>query len=91
MIFDRFTLPRFAGAGQKSCGVARPISVSNSHTKFGWILSNCSRISMTDGQMDIQTDGGVYNSPFIFLKKSGNNHSFLLNCTRYFNVIILTV
>ena len=97
MIFDRLTLPRVArvATGQKSRMLHARFSVSNSHTKFDWIFSNCLRISITDGQTDVQTDvqtdGGDYNSPCIFLKKTGDNHSFPLNCTRYFNVIMLTV
>ena len=34
-------LPRAPGGGTKNhCAVACPLHVSNSHTKFGWILSN---------------------------------------------------
>ena len=33
-------LPRAPGGGAKKIAVARPIHVSNSHTKFGWISSN---------------------------------------------------
>ena len=62
--------PRPRGRGQKNCYVARPIHVSNSHTKFGWISSNgLGGGSITDGQ----TDGGDNNIPFAFLKKRGDN------------------
>ena len=55
------------GRGEKKFDVARPIHVSNSHTKFGWISSNgLGGDSITDGQ----TDGGDYNIPFAFLKKT---------------------
>ena len=51
MVFDLLTPPQ--GAGPKNCAVACPIHVSNSHTKFGWISSNClGGDRMTDGQMD---------------------------------------
>ena len=44
---------------------ARPIHVSNSHTKFGWILSNG-----LGGQTDGWTEyGGDFNIPFAVLKK----------------------
>ena len=40
--------------------------MSNSHTKFGWILSNgLGGDSVMDGQMD----GGDINIPFAFLKR----------------------
>ena len=40
MIFYLLTHPQGPrGRGQKSA-VARPIHVSNTHTKFGWISSN---------------------------------------------------
>ena len=56
MIFDLLAPaqgPR--GRGKKKCAVARPIHVSNSHTKFGWISSNgLGGDSITDGR----TDGG---------------------------------
>ena len=39
--------------GPKKCAVARPIHVSNSHAKFGWISSNSlGRDNVTDGQTD---------------------------------------
>ena len=62
MIFD--PSPRPLGAGQKST-VARPIHVSSSHNKFGWILSNClGGDSITDGRTDVLTFGflvGTYS------------------------------
>ena len=45
--------------------VARPIHVSNSHPKFGWILSNgLGGDSITDRQMSTRTDWGDNNIPF---------------------------
>ena len=57
------------GAGQKYYAVTRPIHVSNSHTKFGWISSNNLG---GDSITDRQTDGGDYNIPFAFKKKRGD-------------------
>ena len=49
-----WSLPR--GRGQKQFDVARPIHVSNSHTKFGWISSNgLGRDSITDRRTDAIT------------------------------------
>ena len=49
MIFDLLVPPQ--GAGPNKCAVARPIYVSISHTKFGWISSNgLGGDSVTDGQ-----------------------------------------
>ena len=58
-------LPRAPGGGaKKKFDVARPIHVSNSHAKFGWLPSyGLGGDSITDGQMD----GGDYNIPFAFL------------------------
>ena len=53
------------GGVKKMFDVARPIHVSNSHTKFDWISSNALGDSITDRQ----TDGGDYNIPFGFFKK----------------------
>ena len=39
MIFDLLAPPHEAGL-KKTCAVAGPIHVSNSHTKFGWISAN---------------------------------------------------
>ena len=50
------------GAGQKKCAVARPIHLSNSHTKFGWISSNgLGKNSVTDRRTGGRTDGGDCN------------------------------
>ena len=61
-------LPKAPGGGAKrKFAVARPIHVSNSHTKLGWILS---KGLGGDSIMDGQTEGGDYNIPFAFFKKS---------------------
>ena len=54
MIFDLLTPPQGPrGWGQNFFYVARPIHVSNSHTKFGWISSNgLGGDSLTDRQQD---------------------------------------
>ena len=54
MIFDLWPLPQGPrGRGQKKSAVARPIHVSSSHTKFGWISSNgLGGDSMTDGRTE---------------------------------------
>ena len=76
MIFDLLSPPQGPrGRGQKKSAVARPIHVSNSHTKFGWISSNgLGRDSVTDGRTDARTDGrtdgGDCNIPDDFLKKA---------------------
>ena len=73
MIFDLLA----PGVGPKKCAVAHPIHVSNSHTKFGWILSNgLGGDSVTDGWRDRRTDGGDCNIPVAFLKKCGDNYYF---------------
>ena len=55
MIFDLLIPPQGPrGWGQKKFYVASPIHVSNSHTKFGWILSNGLG---GDSIMDRQQDG----------------------------------
>ena len=57
------------GQGQKKCAIARPIHVSNSHTKFGWISSNgLGEESVTDGPTE-----AIAISPDAFLKKRGDN------------------
>ena len=58
MIFDLLTPPQ----GPKFA-VARPIHVSNSHIKFGYISSNGLR-------GDSLTDRRDYNIPFAFFKKA---------------------
>ena len=76
MIFDLLTpyqSPR--GRGQKKVkNLARPIHVSNSHTKFGLISSNGLG---GDSITDRRTDRGDYNIPFAFLKKRGDNDKHL--------------
>ena len=63
MIFD--LLAPSQGVGKKICAVARPVHVSNSHTKFGWISSNgFGGDSVTDGQTE-----AIAISPSLFLKK----------------------
>ena len=52
------------GGAKKNFAVARSIHVSNSHTKFGWILSNGLGDSMTDRRID----GGDYNIPLAFYR-----------------------
>ena len=57
----------------KKCVVARPIHVSNSHTKFGWISSNSlGGDIVTEGQTE-----AIAISPslfFFFLKKHGDTN-----------------
>ena len=59
---------------KKKFDVARPIHVSNSHTKFGSISSSGLGDSitnrLTDGQTAGRTDRGDYNIPLAFFKKS---------------------
>ena len=80
MIFDLLTPPQGPrGRGPKKFYVARPIHVSNLHTKFGLISSNgLGGDSITDRQTDRltdgQTDGGDNNIPFTFLKKRGDKY-----------------
>ena len=59
-------LRALGGRAKKMFDVARPIHVSNSHTKFGWISSNGLG---GDSITDRRTDGGDYNIPFAFLNK----------------------
>ena len=57
MIFDLLTLLRAPGGGAIKIDGARPIHVSSSQTKFGWISSNESGgNSITDRQTDGQTE-----------------------------------
>ena len=75
MIFDILTPPKGSrGRGQKNCAVARPIDVSNSHTKIGWILSNGIIVgdSITDGQAEVITI-----SASLFLKRGDNNRIYV--------------
>ena len=51
MIFDLLAPPQTTGDRAKNCAITRPIYVSNSHTKFGWISSNgLGEDSVLDGQ-----------------------------------------
>ena len=72
MIFDLLAPPWAPGGGTKTkSAVARLIHVTNSHTKFGWILSNgLGGDSVTDGR----TDGDYCNIPDAFLRKRGDNY-----------------
>ena len=64
MIFDLLTPPKGPSRrGQQFFAVARPIHVSYSHTKFGWISSNGVGDSITDGRKRLQY-------PLHFLKKA---------------------
>ena len=80
MIFDLLATPQ--GGRAKKCAVAHPIHVSNSHTKFGWILSNgLGGDSVADGRTDGRTDGQTdgrrrlqYPGRFL-LKKRGDNYT----------------
>ena len=68
MIFDLLAPPHGprGGGAKKNCAVARPIHVSNPHTKFGWISSNgLGGDSVTDGQTDRQTEA-IAISPTLF-------------------------
>ena len=69
MIFDLLAPPQGPrGRSQKKSAVARPIHVSNSHTKYGWISSiGLGGDRVTDGR----TDGGDCNIPDAFLKSMG--------------------
>ena len=69
-------LPRAPGGGaKKKFDVARPIHVSNSHTKFGWISSNgLGGDSITDRRTDGRTDRrteAITISPSLFKKAWG--------------------
>ena len=80
MIFDLLTPPQSPrGRGQKKFDVARPIYVSNSHTKFGLISSNglggdSITDRRTDGRTDRRTERLQYPLRF-FLKKRGVNNT----------------
>ena len=53
MLFDLLAPPQ--GWGKKKCAVARPIHVSNSHIKFGWISPNgLGGDRMIDGRRRLQ-------------------------------------
>ena len=65
MIFDLLT-PQGAGPKTGVCAAARPIHVSNQHTKFGWISFNSlGGDSITDGRTEAIT---ISNS--LFFKKA---------------------
>ena len=80
MIFDLLAPPRAPGGGAKKSAVARLIHVTNSHTKFGWILSNgLGGDIVTDGQTDGRTDGRrQLQYPRCFFKKSVGINSYAL-------------
>ena len=93
MIFDLLAPPKGPrGWGLKISAVARPIHVSNTHTKFGWISSNgLGGDSVTDRRTDDrmdrrtdrQTDGrteAIAISPTLFKKSVGINITSVLNC-----------
>ena len=52
------------GGGAKKYAVARPIYVSNSHTKFGWILSNGLGDCVTDGRAVGRTEAIAISPTF---------------------------
>ena len=67
--FELLTPPQGArGRGKKNFADARPIYVSNSHTKFGWISSNGLGDRITDRQTEAIT---IF--PSLFLKRVGIN------------------
>ena len=74
MIFDLLAPPQAPGGGAKKCVVARPIHVSNSHTKFGWTSSDgLGGDRVTDRRKDGQTEGrteAIAISQRIFFFKS---------------------
>ena len=61
---DNWPFDPSPGGRAKKCAVARPIHVSNSYTKFDWILSN--------GLGD--SDAGNHNIPQHIFKKRGKKH-----------------
>ena len=58
MIYELLTPPQGPGnRGQMKYAVARPIYVSSSHTKFGWISSNgLGKDSVVDRRTDKKLD-----------------------------------
>ena len=89
MIFDLLAPPQGPmGRAKKKCAVAHPIHVSNSHTKFGWILSNgLGRYSVTDGRIDVSpilNIGPVYKGPLIRGQESEIKGQFSSELTRYY-------
>ena len=66
MIVDLLTPPQGPRGRDKTCAVARPIYVSNSHTKFGSILSNgLGGDSITAGPTDGRTEAATI-PPLLF-------------------------
>ena len=63
MLFDLLAPPLGPRGRGKKCAVARPIHVSNSHTKFGWISSNGLGVE------------AIAISPTLFLKKRGDKNT----------------
>ena len=58
MIVDFLTPPQGPWVANRKSDVARPIHLSNSHTKFGWRLCNdLGEDIIMDRQTDLQTDG----------------------------------
>ena len=69
MIFDLLTPPQGPRGGAKKY-VARPIHVSNSHIKFGWISSyGLGGDSITDRRTDRRMEA-ITITPSFFSKKS---------------------
>ena len=68
MIFDLLT-PQGPEGRAKKFGVARPIHVSNSHNKFGWISSNgLEGDSITDRRRDNEFFGQRNFECFFFVE-----------------------
>ena len=71
MIFELLAPPQGPRGRAKKCAAVRPIHMSNSHTKFGWILSNgLGGDSLMDGQTDGQMEE-IAISPTLFYKSVG--------------------
>ena len=72
MIFEFLVPPHGPRVQDQKCSVARPIRVSNSHAKFGWILSNGL------GGDSVRRDRRErLQYPHHFLKKRGDKNVFL--------------
>ena len=86
MIFDLLTPPQ-GGGGRNHFAVARPIFVSDSHTKFVWISSSgLGGNSITDGRTHGQMDRSditistlLFFLVFVFKKSVWINIRCLLN------------
>ena len=75
--------PSPGGWAKKKCAIAHLIHVGNSHTKFGWILSNgLGGDSVTDGRTE-----AIAISPTLFLKKRGINAFLKKGGDKYFENI----